>query len=643
MCGIAGIFHGGSDERPRDELQATVQRMTDAIAHRGPDDAGVWIDAAAGVALGHRRLSIIDLSAAGHQPMASASGRYVMTFNGEIYNFRALRTRLAGEGTGFRGHSDTEVLLAAIESWGLAEALTQANGMFAFALWDRATRSLSLVRDRVGKKPLYYGWSGAALVFGSELKALLAAPGFNARVDRGALQLLLRFNYVPAPWSILQGVFKLPPGTMLTVTADVVAAGPAAHRPLAAPRPYWDALAQAERSIADPFTGSVDAALDALDALLRDAVRLRLESDVPLGAFLSGGVDSSLVTALMQVQASQPVRTFSIGFEDPRRDEAPVARAVAAHLGTAHTGFYVSGADALATVPDLARIFDEPFADSSQIPTLLVSRLARREVTVVLSGDGGDELFGGYRRYLRALAIARHRARVPSIGVTALRRLLQPWARQEARGHALRQLAAELAADTPEAVYLNRMSRWRHPEAVVRGGSEPATPFTDAARRLGHGTLAERFMFLDFVTWLPDDILVKVDRSTMSVGLEARAPLLDYRVVELAWSLPDDMKLHAGTTKWLLRRLLSRYVPDSIANRAKRGFGAPIADWLRGPLRDWAEALLDARRLREEGYFEVATVRALWTRFGSGSDKWHTHLWSVLMFQAWLDEVRVRS
>ncbi|MGE3667872.1 MAG: asparagine synthase (glutamine-hydrolyzing), partial [Steroidobacteraceae bacterium] len=483
MCGIAGIFHGHSGGQGADELRDLARRMADAIAHRGPDDAGVWVDAAAGLALAHRRLSIIDLSAAGHQPMASASGRLQIVFNGEIYNFRALRTRLEREGTAFRGHSDTEVLLAAIEAWGLEAALREANGMFAFALWDADARKLTLARDRVGKKPLYYGWCGQALAFGSELKALFAIPGFQPEVERGALQAMLRFNYVPSPWSILQGVFKVPPGTAIEFDARAIAAGAGRHDPLAAARPWWNAVARAEHALAQPFEGGVEPALSQLDGLLRDAVRLRLESDVPLGAFLSGGIDSSLVTALMQQEASAPVRTFSIGFQDPRRDEAPAARAVASHLGTAHTEFYMTGEDALATVPDLARVFDEPFADSSQIPTMLVSRLARREVTVVLSGDGGDELFGGYNRYLRALRLARLHASLPRGVRATLRGLLRPWAGQEARGHALRQFAAELAVDSAEGIYRNRMSRWRHPDKVVRGGIEPPTPFADAARR----------------------------------------------------------------------------------------------------------------------------------------------------------------
>ena len=642
MCGIAGIFHGRSSEHGPDELRALARRMADALAHRGPDDAGTWVDAGAGLALAHRRLSIIDLSAAGHQPMASASGRWQIVFNGEIYNFRALRARLERAGAVFRGHSDTEVLLAAIEAWGPAAALRESNGMFALALWDARERRLALARDRVGKKPLYYGWCGGALAFGSELKALLALPGFEPGVERGALQSMLRFNYVPSPWSILQGVFKVPPGTLVELDARDIAAGAAAHRPLVAARPWWSALERAGHALAQPFAGGEDAALAQLEGLLRDAVRLRLESDVPLGAFLSGGIDSSLVTALMQQEGGSPVRTFSIGFQDPRRDEAPAARAVASHLGTTHTEFYVTGGDALATVPELARVFDEPFADSSQIPTMLVSRLARREVTVVLSGDGGDELFGGYNRYLRALRLARLHGRLPRELRASLRALLRPWAGREARGHALRQLAAELAADSPEGIYCNRMSRWRHPARVVRGGVEPPTPYTDPARCLAQGTAGDRFMYLDFVTYLPDDILVKVDRSTMAVGLEARAPLLDYRIAEFAWSLPLDLKLRDGTTKWLLRRLLARHVPPAIVGRAKQGFGAPVADWLRGPLRDWAEALLAERRLVEEGYFQAGIVRDLWARFQGGNRKWHTHLWNVLMFQAWLDTVKAR-
>jgi asparagine synthase (glutamine-hydrolysing) len=640
MCGIAGFFLGREAGADSAALRDTASRMADAIAHRGPDDAGLWLDAASGVALAHRRLSILDLSANGHQPMVSASGRYTIVFNGEIYNFRALRAVLEGGGVRFRGRADTEVLLAAIEEWGLDRALRESNGMFAFALWDADARTLTLARDRVGKKPLYYGWCGGAFAFGSELKALFAIPGFAPDVDRGALALLLRFNYVPTPWSILRGVFKLPAGTSATFDARAVAAGPGAHSPREAAQPFWQPLKRARAALAHPFAGDAEAALDTLDTALRDAVRIRLECDVPLGTFLSGGIDSSLVTALMQQLNASPVRSFSIGFEDPRRDEAPVARAVAQYLGTNHTEFYVTGDDALATVPQLATTFDEPFADSSQIPTLLVSRLARREVTVVLSGDGGDELFAGYNRYVRALRIRRYREQVPRALQALLARAMRAYGGQEPRGHALRQLAAEIVADSPEAIYLNRMSRWRHPERAVPGTEPLATPFTDPAQRLAEGHAADRFMYLDFVTYLPDDILVKVDRATMAVGLEARAPLLDYRIVELAWSLPWQMKLRDGETKWLLRRLLARYVPPGIVARPKQGFGAPVADWLQGPLATWATDLLEPARLRRDGYFDARVVGDLWARFRAGNRKWHTHLWNVLMFQAWLDFAR---
>lgn len=633
MCGLAGILQ--SQARLQEaELTALAGAMGDALAHRGPDDRGVWVDAAAGVALAHRRLSILDLSPLGHQPMRSSDGRYWLAYNGEIYNFAALRAELEPLGHRFGGHSDTEVLLAAVVQWGLEATLRRCNGMFAIALWDRREQRLSLARDRVGKKPLYYGWAGDALVFGSELKALWRHPAFDNGIDRDALTLLLRLDYIPAPHCIHERAFKLMPGRVLHLDAAAVAAGAAAHRPAQAQVAYWDARERMAACLAAPFAGSEAEAADALDGQLRQAVALRMVADVPVGVFLSGGTDSALVASLMQAQSAAPVHSFSIGFEDSDHDEAPLAREVATHLGCDHTELYVSGADALAVVPELPAMFDEPFADASQVPTALVARLARRGVTVALSGDGGDELFFGYTRYQRALRNWHALQRVPA----PLRRWLGRHAHAQgeaSRAGGLAALLAEAGATGIGDVYRNRISRWRDPAAVVRGAHEPATFYSLPDPLQGRGGAADAMMLADFTTYLADDLLCKVDRTSMAASLEARAPLLDWQVAEFAWSLPLDMKLRDGITKYLPKQVLRRYLPDAMVFRGKRGFGAPVTQWLRGDLRDWAGDLLDPRRLRQDGVFEEAAVSALWQRFGQGERKWHTHLWNVLMFQAW--------
>ncbi len=633
MCGLAGILQ--SQARLQEaELTALAGAMGDALAHRGPDDRGVWVDAAAGVALAHRRLSILDLSPLGHQPMRSSDGRYWLAYNGEIYNFAALRAELEPLGHRFGGHSDTEVLLAAVVQWGLEATLRRCNGMFAIALWDRREQRLSLARDRVGKKPLYYGWAGDALVFGSELKALWRHPAFDNGIDRDALTLLLRLDYIPAPHCIHERAFKLMPGRVLHLDAAAVAAGAAAHRPAQAQVAYWDARERMAACLAAPFAGSEAEAADALDGQLRQAVALRMVADVPVGVFLSGGTDSALVASLMQAQSAAPVHSFSIGFEDSDHDEAPLAREVATHLGCDHTELYVSGADALAVVPELPAMFDEPFADASQVPTALVARLARRGVTVALSGDGGDELFFGYTRYQRALRNWHALQRVPA----PLRRWLgrRAHAQGEAsRAGGLAALLAEAGATGIGDVYRNRISRWRDPAAVVRGAHEPATFYSLPDPLQGRGGAADAMMLADFTTYLADDLLCKVDRTSMAASLEARAPLLDWQVAEFAWSLPLHMKLRDGITKYLPKQVLRRYLPDAMVFRGKRGFGAPVTQWLRGDLRDWAGDLLDPRRLRQDGVFEEAAVSALWQRLGQGERKWHTHLWNVLMFQAW--------
>ena len=636
MCGIAGAWSPRADAGATG-LDALGRRMGDAIAHRGPDDHGTWVDAEAGLVLSHRRLSIVDLSPEGHQPMTSADGRWVIAFNGEIYNHRVLRAELAALGHQFRGHSDTEVLLAAIVQWGVQAALERGNGMLAFAAWDRHERTLWLARDRVGKKPLYYGWAGdGSLLFGSELSALRVHPQLRTEVNPDALALLLRLDYIPAPYSILRGVHKLPAGCLLRLDPAALAAGDAGHDPHAAPRPWWNAREQQEAAIARGFDGDEDAALEALDALLRDAVSLRMEADVPLGAFLSGGTDSSLVTALMQAQSNRAVRSFSIGFDNVGHDESAYAAAVARHLGTDHTELHADGRAALDLVPDMASMFDEPFADSSQLPTALLCRLARQHVTVALSGDGGDELFFGYGRYTRAL---RNQARLSRLPRQLLARLAgNPGERSRLGG--LAALRAELATTDLQGVALQRVSRWREPERVVRGARRVATAYDDPRALPGNGSDADRLMAMDFACYLPEDILTKVDRASMAVALEARAPLLDWRVVDFAWSLPMAMKYRDGELKYLPKKLLRRYLPEELVYRPKSGFGAPVGDWLRGPLRDWAEAQLGERRLREEGHLDPARIRAIWGEFLGGQRKWHTHLWGVLMFQAWRERWR---
>lgn len=633
MCGLAGMLL----PQPRlhgDALAAQARAMGGALEHRGPDDAGTWVDAQAGIALAHQRLSILDLSPLGHQPMESADGRYVLAYNGEVYNFAPLRAALAAVGHRFRGSSDTEVLLAAVAEWGVGDTLQRCNGMFAIALWDRRERCLWLARDRVGKKPLYYGWAGDTLVFGSELKALWRHPAFDNGVDPDALTLLLRLDYIPAPYCIHERAFKLMPGSLLRLDAEAVAAGAAAHDPHRAQQRWWDARTRMREAIARPFAGSDAEATAALDTLLRDSIGLRMVADVPVGVFLSGGTDSSAVAALMQAQSGAPVRSFTIGFRGSHHDEAPLAREVADHLGTAHTEFQVDGADALAVVPQLPAMFDEPFADASQVPTAMVCRLARQDVTVALSGDGGDELFFGYGRYQRALRNWNLARAIPR----PLRRLMTrlPGARGEAsRTGGVAALLAEAGVDGIGDVYRNRVSRWRDPVAVVAGAREPTTAYHQADPLGLPGHEAEAMMLADFMAYLPDDLLCKVDRTSMAASLEARAPLLDWRLVEFAWSLPLQMKLRERTSKYLLKQVLRGYLPDAMVDRGKRGFGAPVSQWLRGDLAPWAGDLLAPAALRRAGLLDPGRVGAVWDRFRRGQRKWHTHLWNVLMFQAW--------
>ncbi len=648
------MARGGGDKL---ELEARVRRMSDQLVHRGPDDSGAWVESAAGVALGFRRLAIVDLSEAGHQPMISACSRFVMVFNGEVYNFAELRQELEPHGHKFRGHSDTEVMLASITQWGLGAAVEKFVGMFAFALWDRQERVLHLVRDRVGIKPLYYGQArpGGAFLFGSELKALRAYPGFAAEIDRDALALLIRHSYILQPRSIYKGISKLPPGCILSI--PVAAQSGESLADAAKPRSYWSAKDVVERGVTESFAGSEQEALDQLDALLRDSIRMRMIADVPLGAFLSGGIDSSLVVALMQAQSARAVKTFSIGFHEDAYNEASHAKAVAAHLGTDHTELYVTPDQAQAVIPKLACLYDEPFADASQIPTYLVSALARRDVTVSLSGDGGDELFCGYSRYPITISAWKKFGSVPQPVARMIAKLiksLEPsaynrflgWAsgwlsknpQSSPIGARFYHLAELLSFGSPESLYRRLVSHTADPQETVIGAEDPETPLTVACRTESPLAPIERFMYLDLVTYLPDDILVKVDRASMGVSLEARVPILDHRVVEFAWRLPIHMKLRDRRSKWLLRQILDRYVPRDLIDRPKMGFSVPIGAWLRGPLREWAESLLQADRLRGEGFLRPDRIRALWEEHLSGRLDRHYYLWNVLMFQEWLDE-----
>lgn len=647
MCGITGYWAAPGQMTDR---EGVITAMMAAIAHRGPDSQGQWNDPEAGISLGHLRLAIVDLSEAGHQPMISASGRWVLSFNGEIYNHTRLRQTLedSGKAPEWHGGSDTETLLAAIEVWGLEGALERAIGMFAIALWDRNTRQLHLVRDRLGEKPLYYGWQSqgpdAAFLFGSELKALRRHPAFEGRTARNAVVEVLRHGHVGEDRSIYEGIAKVRAGEIVTVSPQERRIGR---------KHYWDgaAIAAAPRGPApDP-----QAAIDQLEALLTDAVDQQMMSDVPLGAFLSGGIDSSTVVALMQRLSDQPIHTFSIGFHEARYNEAEFARAVAAHLGTHHTDLYVSDQELRDVVPKLAHIYDEPFADSSQIPTYLVAELARRHVTVALSGDGGDELFGGYPRYGHGVKLRTRLASLPyqlrQMGTGAIRalpaelltRVLEPLVPtpqgKEPIGQRLHRLAN--FADQPDLEALHRamVSVWRFPEAAVPGATHPPSLLAEHLPPRGDLGDAERMMQLDMLGYMVDDILTKVDRATMAVALESRAPLLDHRVAEFAWSLPVDMKLRDGQSKWILRQVLYRHVPRNLIERPKMGFEVPIGLWLRAGLKDWAAALLDPARLRREGLFDADVIDRLWQQHQSGRFNWGAQLWCVLMVQAWGEEM----
>lgn len=644
MCGFAGLLtsavHDGG------YLDGVVRRMVAPLAHRGPDDSGFWSDAERGIGLGFRRLSIVDLSASGHQPMQSASGRYWMVFNGEVFNHGDIRRDLLARGRRFRGHSDTEVMLAAFEEWGIEASVRRFIGMFAIVLWDTHRRELSLIRDRMGIKPLFVYNRRGLTTFGSELKALVAEPSFDRTLDRDALTSYLRYLYVPAPRTIYQHAAKLRPGHILTISN--------AAAPLPESRPYWSVEEVAERGLADQFDGSDEEAVDELDRLLTDAVRLRMEADVPVGALLSGGIDSSVVVSMMQQQSSRPVKTFSVAFDVAEHNEAPHAAALSKHLGTDHTEMTLTGDDALAVVPKLPDIFDEPHADTSQIPAFLVCEVARREVTVALTGDGGDEVFGGYNRYTygermlgRMLSVPKPARRVIAAGIGRLSS--NSWARahravtpmlpsplqQRLAGEKLAKVGRMMSADSIPHMYRSLVSAWQAPGRVVVDGSEHDDLMERVLTSPRPARLLDRMMLADQLTYLADDQLAKVDRVSMAVSLEARVPLLDHRLVEFSWRLPAEMKIREGTGKRLLREVLYRRVPRTLVERPKMGLSVPLEQWLRGPLRPWAEDLLSPEALERDGILRAAPIRRSWEGLLAGRGDESLAIWSVLVFQAW--------
>jgi asparagine synthase (glutamine-hydrolysing) len=658
VCGFVGFWSAGAKTKSTAELSRVVSCMASALTLRGPDHAGAWADPSIGIALGHRRLAILDLSPAGHQPLRSNSGRFTISFNGEIYNHLAIRSELSSVGVRpeWRGHSDTESLLAAIEQWGVEATLPRCVGMFAFALWDANNRTLTLARDRIGEKPLYYGWSGYkgqhAFIFASELKAFRAYPGFNASISKPALSQYLRLAYVPAPLSIYEGIFKLEPGCMLTIKNSPPKTAPsnllmAAQRYDSLEIKRWWSLSDSVLSGRANLYVDAAAAISMIESVLSESVRSQSLADVPLGAFLSGGVDSSIIVALMQSQSSRRVKTFTIGFDEEGFDESPYSLAVANHLGTDHQQMLVSAKMAQEIIPSLTWMYDEPFADSSQIPTHLVCKMARQSVTVALCGDGGDELFGGYNRYvlgpriwnrLKWLPLPLRRVLGQLIGVVPI----DVWDRASRitglplLGNKVHKYSSSLSSvDTLDNLYWSVLSYW-DPASVVKGVTEVSLSTWESNLALPAGlNPVERMMFRDTVMYLPDDVLCKVDRAAMACSLETRVPFLDHRVVELAWQLPLNMKIRGNIGKWALRQVLYKYVPKELIERPKAGFAVPIGQWLRGPLRDWAEHLLGERRLRREGNFHPEPVREAWAEHLSGKRDYTTKLWAVLMFQAW--------
>lgn len=641
MCGIAG-FLDLERRDGQDGLERLATAMAGSLRHRGPDAYGIWADEESGVALAHTRLSIIDLSAAGAQPMTSHSGRFVMSYNGEVYNAADLRPELESAGRHFRGHSDTEVIVEGFDHWGIEETIKRTVGMFALAVWDRKRRVLTLARDRLGIKPLYWGEQCGRILFSSELKAFRVLPDWQPSLDTNALAAYLRHAYVPAPHSIFRGIHKLSAGGIVEIEPG--------KPPI--PRTYWSLKETAQEGLANPLDVSDKEAVDTLDALLSDAVEKRMVSDVPLGAFLSGGVDSSAVVALMQKASTRPVRSFSIGFHEDAFNEAVHAKAVAKHLGTDHTEHYVTAEETRDVIPRLSQMYDEPFADSSQIPTFLVSEMTRRHATVALSGDGGDELFAGYNRYAQSDVFSRYIASTPAglrrMGARAIE-FLSPAAwdrvfsmvperhRPRLAGDKMYKIAAILP-ESADGFYPRLISHWPKPEDVVTGAREPDSIIRDSELKERFPDAVQHMQFLDTLTYLPDDILTKVDRASMAVALEVRVPILDHRVVEFSWRLPSRFRIRDGERKWILRQLLYRHVPKQLIERPKMGFGIPIDGWLRGPLRDWCEALLDPKALAEDDLFDPNPIRTKWAEHLSGRRNWEAALWTVLMFQAWRED-----
>jgi len=649
MCGIAGMLEPAASTTA-DELRSAASSMAAALEHRGPDDAGTWVDESAGVALAHRRLEVVGRGPQGRQPMRSASGRWVLSYNGELYNAPPLRDRLTGEGVAFRGSSDTEVLVAGLDHWGLAGTLERIEGMFAFAAWDRRTRRLNLARDRFGEKPLFYGWVGARFVFASELKAFHALVGFDAEVDRDAVAQYLRLSCVPAPACIYRGLAKLAPGTLVTLDAAL----PSGTLP--EPEAFWSAEQAIDEACGRPPLHDDREATELLEVTLSESVGARMLADVPVGALLSGGIDSSLVVALMQRHAGRPVRTFTVAFVDQAFDESAAAAAVAAHLGTDHTTVDMHHRDVLDIIPRVPEVWDEPFSDSSQLPTLLVSEVARRAVTVALSGDGGDELFAGYNRHawlarlwrraepvphpLRR-AVGGGMRRLPPGAVDAVAAMLPSRWQVRLPSTKVEKLGRVLEADSPHDAYEMLRSHWADPAAVVLGASRRRTapPWDRNGTTPSWKTddLLDGLLRSDLMTYLPDDVLTKVDRAAMAVSLETRAPFLDRGVLEVAWRLPPGSKLRNGTSKWILRQVLHRHVPVSLVDRPKMGFGVPMASWLRGPLRPWAEDLLSPAALARHGLLDPEPVRRAWNLHITHRRDLADELWDVLVLQAWME------
>jgi asparagine synthase (glutamine-hydrolysing) len=650
MCGLAGFVGGDLSIEAEKEL---LKLMTDKISHRGPDGEGLFFDENFRVGLAHRRLAIVDLTPDGAQPMTSGDKRFVITFNGEIYNYLELRAELEAKGAKFRGTSDTEVMIAAFSEWGLVNATKRFNGMFAFTLWDREERSVSLVRDRLGVKPLYYGYFGGRLIFASEIKPLLALLkklGIGTpSIDRGALSAFMRYNYIPTPLSIFTGIKKLPQGSILTLPRDEIS-----EKTLIQPQHYWNVVDVATKGFSNPSTATYGDIVNEVEELLSDAIRLRMRADVPVGAFLSSGLDSSMVVALMQKSSSRPVKTFTIGVNDEEENEAIVAKEIAKILGTEHQEIYLDWPDAMKLVPSLPKIYDEPFADFSQIPTYIVSRLAREQVTVSLSGDGGDELFGGYNRYIWTENIWSKLQYVPRLfrrGLKHLLRLLtvEQWdalypriisllparMRVSLPGHKFHKLARVLEASDRATLYNQMLTQWEPTEVVVNGYDVP----TEAPASFDNLTLLQYMILQDLMRYLPDDILVKFDRATMAVGLEGREPLLDYRLVEYMISVPDRYKINSLERKPILRSILKKYLPQEIIDRPKRGFSIPVDSWLRTGLKEWGSDLINSDRIKKEGYLIGDAVKKRWDEHLKGTHNWQYPLWNILMFQAWLDEL----